>query len=312
VKVWTGWSRQAFKELWPYLRLALPGAAHICLEWWGFEVLMLLTGRLGATVSAAQTVVFNTISLLFMIPLAISVAVTTRAGQALGAGDEVLAKLTSKLSLIMVAGVQSCIGLTLIALRHKWGYIFSNSEAVVGEVATVLPVCGCYAVLDAICGVSAGILRACGKQMVGAVTNIIAYWAIGIPISYVLGIQQKCALPRCCLTSISVVLSRRCSLARAARYGLIGMHFGLAVALTFNFTVMMTYSPVPLRHESFFASLPLCSCSYIARINWNAQVSAAADRTRRKSDEVGGDLHPFLLYKYAIGCDAKCRCCFGR
>ena len=88
---------------------------------------MLLTGQLGATVSAAQTVVFNTISLLFMIPLAISVAVTTRAGQALGAGDEVLAKLTSKLSLIMVAGVQSCIGLTLIALRHKWGYIFSNS-----------------------------------------------------------------------------------------------------------------------------------------------------------------------------------------
>ena len=154
---------------------------------------MLLTGRLGATVSAAQTVVFNTISLLFMIPLAISVAVTTRAGQALGAGDEALAKLTSKLSLIMIACVQSCIGLTLIALRHKWGYIFSDSQAVVEEVATVLPLCGCYAVLDAICGVSAGILRACGKQMVGAVTNILAYWAIGIPISTVLGIQQGCA-----------------------------------------------------------------------------------------------------------------------
>jgi Na+-driven multidrug efflux pump len=45
-------------------------------------------------------------------------------------------------------------------------------------------------VLDAICGVSAGILRACGKQMVGAVTNILAYWAIGIPISWVLGIEK--------------------------------------------------------------------------------------------------------------------------
>jgi MATE family multidrug resistance protein len=190
-RVWTGWSREAFKQLWPYLKLALPGAAHICLEWWGFEVLMLLTGQLGATVSAAQTVVFNTISLLFMIPLAMSVAVTTRAGQALGAGDEVLAKLTSKWSLIMIACVQSCIGLTLIALRHQWGYIFSNSSAVVAEVAKVLPVCGCYCVLDAICGVSAGILRACGKQMVGAVTNILAYWAIGIPISVVLGIQKR-------------------------------------------------------------------------------------------------------------------------
>jgi MATE family multidrug resistance protein len=132
-----------------------------------------------------------------MIPLAISVAVTTRAGQSLGAGDEVLAKLTSKLSLIMVACVQSCMGLALIALRHQWGYIFSNSAAVVAEVASVLPICGCYAVLDAICGVSAGILRACGKQMVGAVTNILAYWAIGIPISVVLGIDKGWGIKLC-------------------------------------------------------------------------------------------------------------------
>lgn len=32
---------------------------------------------------------------------------------------------------------------------------------------------------------------------------------------------------------------------------------------------------------------------YIARINWKAQVAAAADRTRRKSDESGGKV-PFL------------------
>jgi MATE family multidrug resistance protein len=156
--VWTGWSRQAFKELWPYLKLALPGTAQICLEWWGFEVLMLLTGRLGATVSAAQTVIINTLTLIFMIPLAIGVAVTTRAGQALGAGDEALAKLTSKLSLIMIACVQSFIGIALVVFRHQWGYIFSSSPAVVAEVAAVLPLCGSYAVLDALIGVSSGIL----------------------------------------------------------------------------------------------------------------------------------------------------------
>ena len=38
---------------------------------------------------------------------------------------------------------------------------------------------------------------------------------------------------------------------------------------------------------------PLLSRSYIARINWQTQVAAAADRTRRKSDEVGGDSSPF-------------------
>ena len=93
---------------------------------------------------------------------------------ALGTGDEALAKLTSKLSLVVIACVQTFTGLCLIALRHQvhanalplplsssriilqWGYIFSESAAVVQEVAQVLPLCGCYAVLDAICGVSAG------------------------------------------------------------------------------------------------------------------------------------------------------------
>jgi hypothetical protein len=41
--------------------------------------------------------------------------------------------------------------------------------------------------------------------MVGAVTNILAYWAIGIPISTVLGIQQGCAaaaLPLLCVVAV--------------------------------------------------------------------------------------------------------------
>ena len=100
---------------------------------------------------------------------------------ALVTGDEALAKLTSKLSLVVIACVQTFTGLCLIALRHqvhanalrlpssssriilKWGYIFSESAAVVQEVAAVLPLCGCYAVLDAICGVSAGKGSACAS-----------------------------------------------------------------------------------------------------------------------------------------------------
>jgi hypothetical protein len=43
---WGGFSREALSSLLPYLSVALPGAAMICLDWWAFEALTLLAGLL--------------------------------------------------------------------------------------------------------------------------------------------------------------------------------------------------------------------------------------------------------------------------
>ena len=43
-----------------FLKLAVPGAGMICLEWWCFELMTLLSSSLGTHVVAAQTVMFST------------------------------------------------------------------------------------------------------------------------------------------------------------------------------------------------------------------------------------------------------------
>ena len=50
-----------------YLRLAVPGAGHICLEWWCFEIQTLLAARLGTTVLAAHTIIFNSTAVFYMM-----------------------------------------------------------------------------------------------------------------------------------------------------------------------------------------------------------------------------------------------------
>ncbi|KAH7528653.1 hypothetical protein FEM48_Zijuj05G0094900 [Ziziphus jujuba var. spinosa] len=45
-KTWTGFSKEAFHDIISFLRLAVPSASMSCLEFWSFEVLVLLSGIL--------------------------------------------------------------------------------------------------------------------------------------------------------------------------------------------------------------------------------------------------------------------------
>jgi multidrug resistance protein, MATE family len=61
-------------EIVKFLKLGIPGIAMICSEWWAFEIVALAAGLLGEKILAAQTVILNTCSLTFMVPLGISIA----------------------------------------------------------------------------------------------------------------------------------------------------------------------------------------------------------------------------------------------
>ena len=75
---------------------SLAGSLMVCLEWWCFEINALFAGIMGVTSLAAQTLIMNAFSVLFMFPLGISVAASTRVGNLLGANDAVNAKLASR------------------------------------------------------------------------------------------------------------------------------------------------------------------------------------------------------------------------
>ncbi|XBI03973.1 hypothetical protein VPH35_132327 [Triticum aestivum] len=45
-RTWTGFSMEAFKDLHQFAELAVPSAMMVCLEWWTFELLVLLSGLL--------------------------------------------------------------------------------------------------------------------------------------------------------------------------------------------------------------------------------------------------------------------------
>lgn len=94
---WQGWSCQCFKQCRPILRQGIPSCVSVCLEWWWYELLVLLSGLL---TNAADAVATAGIIILVTLPIynfhfALSLAVSTKVGNNLGANRPNKAKTSS-------------------------------------------------------------------------------------------------------------------------------------------------------------------------------------------------------------------------
>lgn len=79
------------------MKIGVPGALMLCFEWWCFELLALLSGLLGVDVLAAEVVIINIITFIFMVPLGTSYAASALTGCYIGCREIELAQSYSKL-----------------------------------------------------------------------------------------------------------------------------------------------------------------------------------------------------------------------
>ncbi|RVX12590.1 Protein detoxification 14 [Vitis vinifera] len=86
-------SMEVFQGMGEFFRFAIPSAVMICLEWWSFDLLILLSGLLPNLSLKPLFSLLNTISTLYMIPYGLGAAGSTRVSNELGAGNPQKARL---------------------------------------------------------------------------------------------------------------------------------------------------------------------------------------------------------------------------
>lgn len=107
-------------------------------------------------------------------------------GNALGAGKIDLAKEIAYLSLKVMVGV-SCVICPAMAMGgHFFMSLFTTDADVLAICSSTLKYLVYSALVDGLQGVSSGILRGAGKQHIGAITNVIAFYGIGLPCAWLL------------------------------------------------------------------------------------------------------------------------------
>lgn len=168
-----------------FFQFAIPSAIMICLEWWSFELLILLSGLLPnpQLEASALSICLNTISTLYAIPFGLAGAVSIRVSNQLGAGNPQGARL-SVLSAMLIAATETIlVSTTVFACRNVFGYIFSNEKEVVDYVANIAPLLCISVITDSLQGTLSGVSRGCGWQHIGAYVNLASFYLCGIPIA---------------------------------------------------------------------------------------------------------------------------------
>ncbi|KAG8521927.1 Multidrug and toxin extrusion protein 2, partial [Galemys pyrenaicus] len=186
LETWAGWSSQCLQDWGPFFHLAIPSMLMVCVEWWAYEIGSFLMGLISVLDLSAQAIIYEVSTVVYMVPMGLSIAVCVRVGMALGATDIVQAKRSAISGVLCSVGTSLVVGILLLILKNKLGHIFTNDEEVVALVNKALPIYIVFQLFESLCCVYGGVLRGTGKQIFGALVNAVMYYVVALPLGIVL------------------------------------------------------------------------------------------------------------------------------
>eukprot|EP00928_Gymnodinium_smaydae_P063990 TRINITY_DN47436_c0_g1_i1.p1 TRINITY_DN47436_c0_g1~~TRINITY_DN47436_c0_g1_i1.p1 ORF type:complete len:282 (+),score=13.35 TRINITY_DN47436_c0_g1_i1:198-1043(+) len=181
---WRGFSVEAVRDWGPYLQVALPGVG-MNAEYWVGETLTFAAGLLvdPATCLSALSIYQLTQTTFYQVPSGIRMAVTSRVGSQLGAGQPEKAVVSQRAGLRLVLIWLLLPAFLLLAFTRQWGRIFTDDDKVIGLLDSLVYVLLIYSSMDAVLAYYNGLLASCGQQRVSATWAIRGYVYIGFPLA---------------------------------------------------------------------------------------------------------------------------------
>ncbi|CAI9088692.1 OLC1v1023097C1 [Oldenlandia corymbosa var. corymbosa] len=190
---WDGFSMESFLYVPATLKLALPCAAMVCLEFWAFEILVILAGLMPNPELTTSVVAMcvNTEAIAYNFAFGLSAAASTRVSNELGAEKPQRAKhamyVTLKLCVVLGAIVISALGFG----HNIWAGFFTGTSEKIAKFASMTPFLMTSIFIDFIQGILSGVTRGCGWQQSAVLINLGTFYFIGMTIAGVLGFKFK-------------------------------------------------------------------------------------------------------------------------
>ena len=174
---------QQFNEL---LRLGLPIGFTIFVEATMFSLIALLIAPLGSVVVAGHQIALNIVSVLFMVPLSLGMALTLRISFLIGAGQCDSARLVARSSVLLAFVIALGFASLLLMYRDVLAGWYTY-EAAVKEMAIHLLLFGAMFQIADVMQVSViNALRGFKDTRIPMFIMLSSFWVIGIPLGYLL------------------------------------------------------------------------------------------------------------------------------
>lgn len=173
------------------LRIGTPVAMQYTFEVSAFSGAAVLIGTIGAVEQAAHQVAINLASMTYMMAGGISAAATIKTGNNFGKEDFLNLRLSAISSYHIVLVFMAIAALLFAGLNQYLPLIYTSDKAVINIAAQLLIIAGLFQLFDGTQVVGLGILRGLGDVNIPTFITFVAYWIIGIPVGYFLGIYLE-------------------------------------------------------------------------------------------------------------------------
>jgi putative MATE family efflux protein len=140
----------------------------------------------GSTADAAYGAALRIDGVAFLPALTMGLAVSTLAGQNLGARLFDRVRQTFRWGILLSTGISAVIAAVVIAFPRFFVHIFSTDPAVVAIGAGYLRIVGWTYILYAVMFASNGVINGSGQTLITTAFSITALWGIRLPLAWYL------------------------------------------------------------------------------------------------------------------------------
>lgn len=171
------------KDLREYLVVGVPSGLSIFMEMSLFSLIIVFLSRYGTDALAAYQIADNFASLVYMLPVSCSMALTILIATAVGAGDMTLARRYKKAGFVVaMAGAMMTASFTVL-FRNSIGSVYTDDAAVALIAGQFLIYSAGWQLFDAISTPIQGILRGLKDTRISFILMVLAYWGGCFPMS---------------------------------------------------------------------------------------------------------------------------------
>ncbi len=175
----------SFKLIKTILGLGIPSGLQWVFEVGAFSFAVIMIGWINPITQAAHQVALSIASVTYMMASGLSAAASVRVGNKLGLKDGRGVRVAGFSAFIMVLILMGFNAICFIVFRNIFPVFFNNDVNVIEIASTLLVIAAFFQLSDGVQVVGLGVLRGMKDVKIPTFITLMAYWGIGLPMSYV-------------------------------------------------------------------------------------------------------------------------------
>ena len=174
------WRKPDWATIKPMLAMGLPNGLSLLVEVSSFAFMALFIARMGNLPLAAHQIASNVATLLYMVPLSLSIATSARVSYWIGANQTHRAFEVQRLGIGLVAGCALALGLLVWLCRHPLAAVYSQEAEVALLASQLLAWLALFHLGDAMQALGMFLLRCHKVTLMPLLVYALMLWGLGL------------------------------------------------------------------------------------------------------------------------------------